>query len=275
MRASLLLALLALTSPVFADDAAVAEPTTAVAPVASTQDYPFPADIAESDPKPGKWELHYLDRVTKFRAENATLDPTKRTVVFVGDSLTEGFPTSQLFGTAPVLNRGIVSDGTAFFPGKVTLRGVVNRMGSSIIDCHPRVVFLLIGTNDLPDRGMSYEYLLGHYESIIDTTLKTYPDVTFVMTTLPPTGEKYKNHATLNPRIVEYNALLRGLAEKRGLKLIDVYSMYVDADGLLKAELTRDGLHIMKEAYGPWADEARKIMVEQGFPEAAQPDSTQ
>src|SRR5690606_38524948 len=106
----------------------------------------------------------------------------------VGDSLTEGFPLDYYFANAPVLNRGISSDGIAFMPDRVRPRGLVNRLEASILNCQPRVVFLLMGTNDLPAAEVPMEYWLTHYESIIDTTTARFPDVTFVVQTLPPTG---------------------------------------------------------------------------------------
>ncbi len=209
------------------------------------------------DPAPGKWERHYIDRCAAFRAENETLDPDARYIVFVGDSLTEGFDLDRWFPGERTLNRGIVSDGIAQWPAHARPRGLTNRLHASILDCRPQVVFLLLGTNDLPHENVSMEYWIGNYGDIVDTTLAAFPGVTFVMHTLPPTGSNYSRHAFLNPRIEEFNGMLRDLAERKGLPLIDVHGLYADERGMLPDDLTRDGLHISQDGYARWADAAR------------------
>lgn len=196
-----------------------------------------------------------MDRVEQFKAENAALDPGTKYHVFVGDSLTEGFALAEHFLDKPVLNRGITSDGIG-----MDVRGVLNRMDESIFDCSPAVVFLLIGVNDLPHEGKTPQSCFEAYCRIVDAVQERLPDVTLVLQTCLPTGEIYKRHAYLNPRIEQYNARIRELAKERKLPLIDLHPLYRDEQGLLRAEMTRDGLHIKKECYGAWADKIKPFL---------------
>ena len=206
-------------------------------------------------PMPDLWIQHYLKRIEIFEKENAALPPNQKNVVFVGDSLTEGFPLQEYFPGTPVLNRGIISDGIGFDE-----RGVLNRMESSVFDCHPKAVILLIGVNDLPHSWASIDDCLKGYQDIVEQIQKRFPDVQIILCTLLPTGAKYKKHDTVNPRIIEFNQGVLALAKEKKLALIDLYSLYQDKDGLLQADITRDGLHITTEAYKPFAEQVKALL---------------
>ena len=54
--------------------------------------------------------------------------------------------------------------------------------------------------------------------------------------------------------VVEGNAALKAMCERQGVTYIDLYPIFVDSDGNLKAEYTNDGLHLSGEAYLKWRD---------------------
>jgi len=207
-------------------------------------------------PMPEKWITHYLNRVEEFKRENAALSKDRKNIVFVGDSLTEGFPLEEFFPGRPLLNRGIISDGIGFDE-----RGVLGRMDSSVFDCNPGIVFLTIGVNDLPHEWVTVEECVKGYRTIVEKIQKRLPDTKLVLQTLAPTGEVYKRHAYLNPRIEEFNKHLAALAEERSFPLIDLHALYRDENGLLPPQHHRgDGLHLKKGAYALWAKQAEKYL---------------
>jgi len=207
-------------------------------------------------PPVNKWIQHYHNRVEEFRNENEGLPKDRKNIVFVGDSLTEAFPLSGLFPGKSVLNRGIIADGI----GIRTDRGVLGRMDECVFDCSPEIVFLLIGVNDLPYENLPPKKCAEGVKQIIEQTLTKLPNVRLVMHTALPTGQKYKKHDYLNPRIIEFNKHLVEIAEAKGLPIIDLYPLYKDDQGLLRSEMTNDGLHIKKEYYKLWADKARPFI---------------
>lgn len=216
-------------------------------------------------PAPGKWENFWIDRVRQFIAENAGLDPAARNIVFVGDSLTQGFKVKEFFPDLPVLNRGIVSDGGCDFPeGRSIYRGVTHRMKESIYDCRPSHLIYLIGTNDVGVTNIPLDYWFGAYKYVIQQTQKQFPDVKIILVTCPPCGAPYKKIATLNPRLKEWNTIIRDYAKKEGFRLIDLYELLADKDGQLPADLTTDGLHFNKKGYDRWADALRTILQQDG-----------
>lgn len=245
--------------------AAAADPTTATAAATAPPTSATAASISPP-PEPGKWQNFWINRVKEFISENATLDPTKRNIVFLGDSLTQGFPLRTYFPGLPVLNRGIVSDGVCDFPdGRNVWRGVTRRLKECIYDCRPSHLFFLIGTNDIGVPAVPLDYWFGAYKYVIHQTRQKFPDVKIILMTCPPTGPPYTRVATLNPRILEWNAIIRDYAKKEGYRLIDLYALLAGSDGLLPKEMTKDGLHFNQIGYDRWANSIRPILAEDGI----------
>ncbi len=201
------------------------------------------------------WKEHYENRCRRFARENLRL----KNVVFVGDSLTEGFPLERYFPGIPVLNRGIVSDtvGRVGVPG----RGLLHRMDLSIFDCNPRAVFLLIGANDLGDYARNGEptpeEIVASYREVLRRIHERLPELPVYVQSCLPAGGKY---AHLNPGIREFNERIRKLAEELGYPYVDLHPLFEDERGELKPELTRDGLHINEKGYALWAEKIRPLV---------------
>ncbi len=204
-------------------------------------------------PKEDKWAKHWRERREAFKAENAKLDASATYAVFVGDSITEGFPLAASFKGERVLNRGISAD-TVGVTGE---RGVLRRLDDSVFECRPRVVFRLIGVNDLSGSGRTPDTFVRGVAEIADAARARAPAVRLVLQTVLPTGKKYARHEAVNPRIVAFNEGLRSLAKERKLALLDLHDAYRGADGLLPDELSNDGLHLKRDAYALWAELAR------------------
>lgn len=194
------------------------------------------------------WVAYYHEHVAKFREENAALDPSRRYVVLVGDSLTEGWSARQrvtkfLPTLAPrVLVRGISSDGVG-----VNARGVLHRLDESIFDCRPSHVLLCIGVNDLGRDGRGVAPAARALEQVVAAVRERAPDVVLVLITLAPTRGA---GAAFNPHIVAFNERVRALAQQVDAPLVDLHALVKDAQGELpEASATRDGLHWTDPVY--------------------------
>jgi len=205
----------------------------------------------------GIFVMHYHNRVGQFRQENPTLPPDRRNIVFVGDSITEGFALPGYFPGLPVLNRGIGADGIGFDND----RGILHRMNESIFDCSPSAVFLLIGVNDLPQDPKTPEACIAGYRQIVEEILAKKPDTAVILQTLLPVGLKYFWHEKVNPRISEFNDLIRALAQEKGLDVLDLHALYRDEKGFLPESVSNDGLHLKPEGYRTWAEQAWALLL--------------
>ena len=122
-------------------------PVTPAAPPAApvVQADPFwPADgVFQAKGRTSSWSgfrKKNVERRTLFAQQRAA---DQDAVVFVGDSITEGWQTlRQDFADLPVkvANRGIGGD---------TTPNLLYRLQDDVLDLHPRALVLMIGTNDL------------------------------------------------------------------------------------------------------------------------------
>lgn len=205
--------------------------------------------------------MHYHNRVGQFRQENPTLPPDRKNIVFVGDSITEGFALPGYFPGLPGLNRGIGADGIGFNND----RGILHRMNESVFDCSPSAVFLLIGVNDLPQDPNTPEVCIAGYRQIVEQILEQKPETALIVQTLLPVGRKYMWHEKVNPRISQFNDLIRDLAQEKGLDVLDLHALYRDEEGFLPLSVSNDGLHLTPEGYRTWAEEAWSLLLKRNL----------
>ncbi len=207
----------------------------------------------QAPPPVDKWAKHYHDRVALFRAEN--VEPGG--IVLVGSSHVEGFDTGKLLPGRRIVNRGIISDRIG-----LTDRGILHRLDCSVFDCKPSIVFLENGVNDLGELWRhgtpSIDEVEGCYREVVKRIRDRLPEVPLVIVGLFPTRD---NYAELNPMIVDLNRRLARIAEEFHCPFMDVHAPYVDADGALKAEYSRDGLHLNEAGYRVWADRIESALA--------------
>ena len=82
---------------------------------------------------------HYENRVALFTEENKNYSPGEVDVVFLGDSLTEGYDLDTFYPQYVTVNRGIGGD---------TTDGLWERLEVSAYELEPKVVVMLIGANN-------------------------------------------------------------------------------------------------------------------------------
>lgn len=198
------------------------------------------------------FKVHYADRVRSFKEQNAIL----QNVVFVGDSITEGFDLAAYFPGHLVVNRGIGGDVIGNALPADDQRGVLRRLDSSIYDCAPSQVFLSIGINDL-NSGHTPEVMEQGYRDILAKVKKNAPMVKVYVQSLFPTRGNYSER---NPSIVDFNRRLKTLANEFGYTYVNLHPLFLDDRGELKAEFTEDGLHLTAPAYEVWRDEVERIL---------------
>jgi len=195
----------------------------------------------DSTYRPGK----YVEQVAKFKA-----DPkSKKDIIFLGNSITAGTDWAKLLDLPQAKNRGISGDITF---------GVLERL-QDVIDGKPAKVFILIGINDI-SRNIPDSVILRNYKTMIARIRKGSKKTKIYFNTLLPVNaafEKFKNHYGKEEHILWLNDEIRKFAAKN-VTVIDLYPNFTDQDKHLKAELTKDGLHLIPAGYQVWADFLKK-----------------
>lgn len=173
----------------------------------------------------------------------------KADVVFFGDSLTYFGNFSSAFPNKVVCNLGLRGD---------TIQGMINRI-EQVKMLHPKTVFLMAGINDIAycTAGV-FEKL---YECLLYEMVKVIPKSVLIVESILPVNSKDYNISCNNTQIIECNKIIAGLTKKFELQLLDLFSLYID-NGLLPSTMTKDGIHLLPNAYRKWIDTLGKVLDE-------------
>jgi len=171
--------------------------------------------------------------VKRYEQENKIF--LKNQIVFVGDSITDGYDIESYYSALSLkcYNRGIGGD--------ISL-GVKKRFKVSVLDLEPSKLVVLIGINDL-NSGVKPNTILANYEYFFDELSSKLPSCKVFVQSVYPIN--YLTHAmpATAQQIIDFNAQLKTLAESRGHSYINVFDSLKDENNLLKTEFADDGLH--------------------------------
>ncbi len=188
------------------------------------------------------------DNLKRYADENARLGPASantQRVVFLGDSITDGWRLAEYFSGRDFVNRGI--------SGQITGE-MLGRMMADVIDLKPAVVLVLAGTNDIA-RGVPVSTIKNNLTMIAD--LADFSHIRPVFASILPVSDYHKN---VSPRfemtrrrppatILTLNRWLQQFCSQRGYVYADYFASMVDSSGYLQADLADDGLHPNGKGY--------------------------
>jgi lysophospholipase L1-like esterase len=177
-------------------------------------------------------------------------------VVFLGDSITDGWRLAEAFPGKPYVNRGI--------SGQTTAQMLV-RMFPDVIRLKPAALIVLAGTNDIARNTgpMTMAMIQDNLQAI--TELAQAHGIKVVLATLLPVSD-YTERKQLARRppadILKLNAWIKEYAAKVKAGVADYYAATVDASGYLKREISGDGLHPNAAGYALMAPVAEAALRE-------------
>ncbi len=220
-----------------------------------------PAPVKTAPPAPAiDWKAKYEQQLKedwpwlgKFRDADMSLPPpapNENRVVFMGDSITEGWHLDVSFPGKPYVNRGI--------SGQTTPQMLL-RFRQDVIDLQPKVVIILAGTNDIAGNTgpETLEQIEENLASMAD--LATANHIRVVLCSITPAFDyPWKPGLTPAPKIDKVNAWLRGYALAKGYVYVDYHSAMKDKEDGLPPSLSQDGVHPKPEGYAimaPLAEE--------------------
>lgn len=209
-------------------------------------------------------------QLARYREANSKLPaPSKdeHRVVFLGDSITDGWSSPQFggfFPGKPYVNRGI--------SGQTTPQMVV-RFREDVIALQPQALVILAGTNDIAGNTgpMTLEEIEGNLATMAE--LARAHGIRVVLSSVMPVSDALTRDAkpivqtTRRPpeKILALNEWIRKYAAENNLVYLDYFSAMVDEHGALKSELTYDGLHPNAQGYvvmAPLAEKAIQTALE-------------
>jgi lysophospholipase L1-like esterase len=206
--------------------------------------------------------------LARYREANAkVLPPAKddQRVVFMGDSITDIWVQPRFgafFPGKPYIGRGI---------GGQTTPQMLLRFRADVIGLQPKVVVILAGTNDIA--GNTGPITLQETEENLASMaeLARANGIRVVLSSVMPVSN-YGHDGNGNrldmcikrppEQILELNEWIKKYATEKGYVYLDYFSAMVDDQGLLKKDLSEDGLHPNAAGYAVMAPLAENAIRE-------------
>ncbi len=193
-----------------------------------------------------------LARYRDANGKVATPAKDEQRVVFMGDSITDGWDDPKyngFFPGKPYIDRGI--------SGQTTPQMLI-RFRADVIALQPKVVVILAGTNDIA--GNTGPMTLGAIEDNLTSMaeLARAKKIHVVFASLLPISDYEKTkegkpiiRSVQRPpeQIKALNEWMKNYAAANGGTYLDYYSAMADDKGFLKDELSEDGLHPNQKGY--------------------------
>jgi len=184
--------------------------------------------------------------LNRFRKQNKNLGAPangEQRVVFMGNSITEGWPNKdpEYFENPSYINRGI---------GGQTTPQMLLRFRADVIDLKPKAVVILAGTNDIAGNTgpMTLEEIRDNIVSMSELAMANDIKV-IISSVLPAYDYHWRPGLEPNIKIPKLNAMLKDYAEKNGIIYLDYFTAMADERNGLPTELADDGVHPTKEGY--------------------------
>lgn len=203
--------------------------------------------------------MNDFGELARYRAADAALKPPapgEKRVVFFGDSITDIWRLDESFPGKGYINRGI---------GGQTTSQMLVRYREDVIDLQPKVVLILAGTNDIA--GNSGPILNEDIEANLSdfAELAKVHNIRLIFSSLLPVNDyipRTKEFFDSRPmsRILALNAWLKQYCAAHNLIYLDYFDAVVDGHGMLKRDLSDDGLHPNKAGFAVMAPLAQKAI---------------
>ena len=184
--------------------------------------------------------------LNRFKKQNDSLGlpaEGEQRVVFMGNSITEGWPNSdpEYFANPNYINRGI---------GGQTTPQMLLRFRADVIDLEPKAVVILAGTNDIAGNTgpMTLEEIRDNIISMAELAKANGIEVV-ISSVLPAHDYVWRPGLEPNIKIPKLNTMLKEYAESNQILYLDYFTAMVDDRNGLPKELAEDGVHPTKKGY--------------------------
>ena len=176
-------------------------------------------------------------------------------VVFIGDSITEGWVTlaPSLFVSGAV-GRGISGQ---------TSPQILVRFHQDVVSLRPKVVHIMIGTNDVAGNTgpSSPEMFTNHIAAMVDLA-RANGIAVVIGSILPAARFPWRPNLAPAPQVVALNIWLKDYAKARGAAFADYHKALVNTEGGINPDLAPDGIHPNAKGYAVMEPIARAAIAE-------------
>jgi lysophospholipase L1-like esterase len=173
-----------------------------------------------------------------------------KSILFVGDSLTEWFDLDYYFPQSPIVNEGIAGD---------TTYGLLERI-DDIISVPAKRIFLMIGINDILN-GFDKDDIIENLQLLIENIGSQSSKSKLIIQSILPVNETMLGAAgRFNHIISDINASLKEYCEDCRHIYLDLYAFFLNGSEL-NSIYTTDGAHLSRKGYQLWAEKIKALLV--------------
>ena len=186
-----------------------------------------------------------LNRYAKDNAAMTAPEKGEKRVVFLGNSITEGWVNTHpdLFKDNKYIGRGI--------SGQTSYQFLL-RFREDVINLQPKLVVINAGTNDVAENTGKYneDYTFGNIVSMVELA-KANKIKVILTSTLPAAAFGWNPSITdAADKIASLNARIKAYAKENHIPYVDYYEKMVQGDNrALNSNYSKDGVHPTSEGY--------------------------
>ncbi len=189
--------------------------------------------------------------------ERAKQDQGQAQVIFVGDSITQGWEGNgkevwaKYYAPRHALNFGIGSDHT---------QHVLWRLDNGNVDgLKPKVAVVLIGVNNIPDTNNTPRMVLEGVTAVVKRLRERLPDTKVLLLGIFPLREDFCDQRA---KALQVNQALNKLDDGKNVFFLDIGYLFIQPDGKISKEIMRDFLHPSAKGYRIWAEAMEPKLAE-------------
>jgi len=173
----------------------------------------------------------------------------KAEVIFVGDSITEGWEGNgkqiwaKYYAVRHALNLGIGADHT---------QHVLWRLDHGNLEgLKPKAAVVLIGVNNIPDDNNTPRQVLEGVTAVVKKLREKLPDTKVLLLGIFPFREDF---CAQRGKALQVNQALRKLDDGQTVRFLDIGHLFIQPDGKISKDMMRDYLHLSPTGYRLWAE---------------------
>ena len=206
-----------------------------------------------------------LQRYAQQNAEVRQLPQEQRSVVFMGNSITENWARMrpQFFSSNGYVGRGI--------SGQTSYQFVV-RFRQDVIDLQPQVVVINVATNDVAENTGPYDEdrTMGNIMTMVELA-QAHGIKVILTSTLPAAKFGWRPQITdAAEKIARLNKRIEAYANEKGITYVDYYAKMVKGEQrALNPAYSKDGVHPTVAGY-----EVMEPMIKKAIETVIATDST-
>lgn len=213
--------------------------------------------FSQTNPPPGlhrcitpipRTESAAKQRFEEFN-ERAKASAGKAQVIFIGDSITQGWEGSgqevwaKYYAPRRALNLGIGSDHT---------QHVLWRLDHGNLEgLKPKVAVVLIGVNNLPDETNTPRMVLAGVTAVVQKLREKLPRTKILLLGIFPFREDFDPQ---RGRALQVNQALRKLDDGKWVHFLDFGHLFIQPDGTISKAMMPDYVHLTPNGYRLWAE---------------------